>query len=218
MLWSYHFCTCQEERPSLTEEDIQRGSKKWDLHALRRQYLQKKGLNVIETWEYGWWRLDKTTNTVNQHIREQFFYRRSLAAERLLEEIKKIKLFGYVQCDIEAPENLRWKFDNYSLMFKNTLVSMNDIGIWWKTLPKKKDFCLNRGKWWYWASHNKVDDLSLLCCCFIYNWVLFAQKYSFFLSTLQRNTSIALCSQQWTQEAKVTKVQTQKLSQKQWRF
>ena len=124
----YHFCPCQELRPSLTEEDIQRGSKKRELDALRRHYIQDKGFNVIEMWECEWWRLYKTTNSVKQHIREHFPYRRSLAAVQLLEEIKKEKLFGYVQCDIEVPENLRANFANFPPIFKNTLVSKSDIG------------------------------------------------------------------------------------------
>ena len=78
-------------------------------------------------WECEWWRLYKLTNTVKQHIREHFSYRRSLAVEQLLEEIKKGKLFGYVQCDIEVPENLRSKFTNFPAIFKNTLVSKSDI-------------------------------------------------------------------------------------------
>ena len=44
----YHFCPCQELRPSLLEEDIQRGSKKKELDALRRHYVQEKGFKVIE--------------------------------------------------------------------------------------------------------------------------------------------------------------------------
>ena len=84
MSWSYHFCPCKELRPSLSEEDIQRGSKKRELDALRRHYIQEKGLKVNEMWECDWWRLYKTTNTVKQHIREHFPYRRSLAAEELL--------------------------------------------------------------------------------------------------------------------------------------
>ena len=44
----YHFCLCQELRPSLNEEDIQRGSKKRELDALRRHYLQKKGFKVLK--------------------------------------------------------------------------------------------------------------------------------------------------------------------------
>ena len=115
----YHFCPCQGLRPSLTEKEIQRGSKKRELDVLRQHYLQEKGFNVIEMWECEWWRLYKTSNTVKQHIREHFPYRRSLAAEQLLEEIKKGKIFGYVQCDIEVPENFRSKFVNFPPMFKN---------------------------------------------------------------------------------------------------
>ena len=124
----YRFCLCQELRPSLTEEDIQCGSKKGQLDALRRHYIQKKGFRVIEMWECEWWRLYQSTNTVKQLIREHFPYRRSLAAEQLLEEIKKGKLFGYVQCDIEVRENLRVIFANFPPIFKNTLLSKNDIG------------------------------------------------------------------------------------------
>ena len=61
----YHFCLCQELRPSLTEEYILPGSKKRELDALRRHYIQEKGFKVIETWECEWWRQYKTINTVN---------------------------------------------------------------------------------------------------------------------------------------------------------
>ena len=124
----YHFGRCQELRASLTEEDFQRGSKKRGLDALRRHYIQEKDFKVIETWECEWWRLYKLTTTVKQHIREHFPYRRSLAAEQLLEEIKEGKLFGYVQCDIEVPENLISNFANFPPIIKNTLVSKSDIG------------------------------------------------------------------------------------------
>ena len=42
--------------------------------------------------------------------------------------MKKGKLFGYVQCDIEVPENLRSTFINFASMFKNTLVSKSVFG------------------------------------------------------------------------------------------
>ena len=38
----YHYCACQEARPSLTEEDIERGNKKRDLDQMRKQYIKKK--------------------------------------------------------------------------------------------------------------------------------------------------------------------------------
>ena len=37
-------------------------------------------------------------------------------------------MFGYVQCVIEIPENLRPKCNNFAPIFKNTLVSRSDIG------------------------------------------------------------------------------------------
>ena len=81
MSCSYHFLSCQELRPSLTEGDIQRGSKKREVDELRRHYIQEKSFKVTETW-----RLYKTPKTVKQYFQEQFPYRRSLSAEQLLEE------------------------------------------------------------------------------------------------------------------------------------
>ena len=113
-------------------------SKKRELDAMRRHYIQEKGCKVIEMWECEFWRLYKTTKTVKQHIREHFPYRRSLAAEQVLEDIKKGKLFGYVQCDIEVPEFSRPKFDNFPPIFENTLVSKNDIGDLMKTYAEEE--------------------------------------------------------------------------------
>ena len=70
---------------------------------------------------------DKTSNTVKQHIRKHFPCRRSLAAEHLLEMIKERKFFGYVQCDIELPENLRSKFVNFPPIFRDTSISWSYI-------------------------------------------------------------------------------------------
>ena len=44
----YQFFPCQERRPSLTEEDIQRGGKKREFDAVRRHSIQEKGFNVID--------------------------------------------------------------------------------------------------------------------------------------------------------------------------
>ena len=37
-------------------------------------------------------------------------------------------MFGYVQCDIEVPEELKKKFANFPPIFKNTNVGRHDIG------------------------------------------------------------------------------------------
>ena len=51
---SYHFCPCQEVRPSFTEDCIQRGCEKRHLDAFRRHHIQEKGFNDIKTWEWEW--------------------------------------------------------------------------------------------------------------------------------------------------------------------
>ena len=74
-------------------------------------------------WKCGWWRLYKVTADVKQDIRENFPYRHSFAAEPVLEEMKHGKLFGYVRCDIEVPENLRANFAKFPRIVNNFLVS-----------------------------------------------------------------------------------------------
>ena len=89
-------------------------------------------------WECEWWRLYKTTTNVKLHIRQNFPYRRSFTEQQLLEGMKNGNLFGYVQCDIEVPENLRTNFANFPPIFKNTLVSKNDIGDLMKTYAEEE--------------------------------------------------------------------------------
>ena len=116
----YHFCPCQELRPSLTEDDIKRGIRKREFDELRPGNIQEKAFTDIEMWECEWWRLHKTTTNVKRHIRENFPYRRSLTERQLLEGINKGNLFGYVQCDVEVPENMRANFANFPPFFEKT--------------------------------------------------------------------------------------------------
>ena len=134
----YHYCPCQEPRPSLTEEDIERGNKKREMDQMRKQYIKEKGYNVVEMWECEWWNLYKTTTCVKEHLRESFPYKRPLREESLLERIRSGKLFGYVQCDIEVPEELKEKFATFPPIFKNTNVGRHDIGSLMKDYAEKE--------------------------------------------------------------------------------
>ena len=142
----YHFCPCQELRPTLTEEDIKRGSRRRELDELRRSYTQERGFTVIEMWECEWWRIYKTTTNVKLHIRENFPCRRSFTEQHLLKGIRKRNLFGHVQCDLEVPEKLRENFANFPPVFKNTLVSKNDIGDLMKTYAEEEGIMSQPGK------------------------------------------------------------------------
>ena len=138
----YHFCPCQELRRSLTEEEIKRGSSKRDLEEFSQGYIQEKSFTVVEMWECEWWRLYKTATNVKIHIRENFLTYRTTT----LEGMKKRNLFGYVQCDIEVPGKLRANFANFPPIFKNTLVSKNDIGDLIKTYTEEERILSQPGK------------------------------------------------------------------------
>ena len=61
-----------------------------------------------------------------------------LREERLSEKSKTGSLFGYVQCVIEVPENLREAFGNFPPIFENINVSRDDIGPFLKKHAKKE--------------------------------------------------------------------------------
>ena len=124
----YHYFPCQEARPSLTDTNFERGMKKRQQDEMRRDYIQQKDYQIVEMWQCEWWSLYKTDASVKSYLRKNFPYKRPLSEEQLLQGIIDGQLFGYFQCDIEFPEPLRSHFWNFSPIFKNTVVSREDIG------------------------------------------------------------------------------------------
>ena len=49
----FHYCSCQEARPSLTENDIERGNKRRGMIQMRKQYIKGEGYNAVEMWNAG---------------------------------------------------------------------------------------------------------------------------------------------------------------------
>ena len=89
-------------------------------------------------WECEWWNLYTTATCVKEQLIESFPYKRALREERLLEQLRSGKLFGYVQCDIEMAEDLKKKFANFPPIFKNTNVGRHDIGLLMKDYAEKE--------------------------------------------------------------------------------
>ena len=69
-----------------------------------------------------------------------------------MQEIRSRRLFGYVQCDLKVPEHLKAYFANFPPIFKNTVVSRNDIGNLMKEYAEKKELCHNPEECSYQAS------------------------------------------------------------------
>ena len=55
-----------------------------------------------------------------------------------MQEIKSGRLFGYIQCDFKVPEHLKAYCANFPPIFKNTVVSRNDIGDLMKEYAEKE--------------------------------------------------------------------------------
>ena len=94
---------------------------------MRKRYIEEKGYIVVEMWECEWWNLYKPRTCVREHLRESFAYKRPLREGSLLEQKRSGELFGFVQCDIEVPEELNKNFANFPPIFKITNVGQHDI-------------------------------------------------------------------------------------------
>ena len=60
----YHFCSCQEAYPSLTDPKIEPGNKRREMDDMRREYIKEKGYKVEEIRECEWWESFKTNNKI----------------------------------------------------------------------------------------------------------------------------------------------------------
>ena len=143
-------------------------------------------------WECNWWELYRTDATVKN--RTIFTYQRPLSEERLMQEIRSRRLFGYVQCDLEVPEYLKAYFYNFPPIFKNTVVGTNDIGDLMREYAEKKGLCQNQEECSYQASTRKTEPSSLLYYYITCIWVLNVQKFINSFSIHPRSVPVALFS------------------------
>ena len=109
----YHFCSCQEARPSLREQDIERGNKKREMDDMRQEYNKEKGYKVEEMRECDWWESFKINDKIKNRIRTHFPKKRPLSTDSLLSKTKDGSLLGYVHCDLVVPDELKSKFANF---------------------------------------------------------------------------------------------------------
>ena len=133
------FGSCQDTRPSLSDEDIERGNKRRDMDDLRREYIREKGYKIEEMWECEWWQSFKTNEKIKNYILSNFPYKRPLSTDSLLEKIRDGSLYGYIQCDLVVPDELKAKFSNFPPIFKNTEIGSNDIGEYMKKYAIEND-------------------------------------------------------------------------------
>ena len=202
-------------RVSTTEELRKRLiALKREMDQIRKQYIKEKGYIVLEMWECEWWNLYKTSTCVKEHLRESFPYKRPLREMRLLEQIRRDKLFGYVHCEIEVPEELMKNSANFAAIFKNINVCRHDIGLLMKVYAEKKRLLCQPRKTLissYFLENGILItplllfhlDLGLACKKFVASWIKF-----------QLNVSINLCNLLSMPVETETRIQVQMFSRK----
>ena len=71
----YHFCSCQEARPFLTYEDIDRRKKKRGIDDMTSEYIKEKGHKVEELWEFESWVNFKIDDEIKNHVNSTSFFK-----------------------------------------------------------------------------------------------------------------------------------------------
>ena len=79
-------------------------------------------------------------------------------------------LFGYVQWDIEVSEYLRNYFSNFPPIFKNTVVSRDDIGNLMKQYAEKENIMVQHRRMLI-SSFILTNGSIITCFCFLWNLV-----------------------------------------------
>ena len=94
-------------------------------------YLRGLGYTVVEKRECEWYRDRKRDRDIRSFIANHHpepNRHETMTEDDILRKVKNGSLFGMVECDIEVPETLKDHFAEMTPIFKNTDISLDDIG------------------------------------------------------------------------------------------
>ena len=174
---------------------------------MRREYIQEKGYKVEEMWECEWWQNFKTNDKIKNHVRTHFPYKRPLSTDSLLAKMKDGSLFGYVQCDLVVPDELKSKFANFPPVFKNTEVGRDDIGDYMKNYAIENEMIKHPQRML--ISSFKLENGTVIT--FIWNLACNAPKFTDLFNILLGSVSIISFNRWLMQEEKEMKTLCQEL-------
>ena len=117
----------KKPRPSLTEQYIERGNKKREMDDMRREYIKEKGYKVMECRSVTSG-INSKPMTRSKITSEPTFPLKDLFPQTPFKQKKSGSLFGYIQCDLVVPDELKSQFANFPPIVKNTEVGRNDFG------------------------------------------------------------------------------------------
>ena len=93
--------------------------------------MQDKGYAVEIIWEKDWQDLVTQRPEINAYLSKHSTYthfKKYLNQNQIIKYIKDGCLFSFVECDIEVPDHLKDYFSEMTSIFKNTEISLKDVG------------------------------------------------------------------------------------------
>ena len=77
----------------------------------------------------------------NQEQEEEEELSKEVKRDRLLDDIRRDEIFGFVQCNMNVPEHSIEQFSDYPPIFENTEINIKDIGetiqAYWESIARK---------------------------------------------------------------------------------
>ena len=122
------------------------------------------------------------------------------------------RLFGYVQCDIELPENLRDYFSNFAPVLKNTVVGRDDISNLMKQYAEKENIMVQPWRMlissFILTNGTNITPLILFC---LKLGLVCKKKFTGLFKTVPESVLRTLYSLQWMHDDKEMKIQVRVL-------
>ncbi|KAJ8020623.1 hypothetical protein HOLleu_40261 [Holothuria leucospilota] len=106
-----------------------------------RDYNKSLGYNYEEIRQCEFYRQQKTCQELQQFLQSLHLPLekvRKLSLQRIVQAIRDDQIFGAIECDIHVPDELKPTFAEMCPIFKNTNISIDDIG------EHMKNFALER--------------------------------------------------------------------------
>ena len=101
--------------------------------------LQDKGYTIEIIWENDWQALINQQPEIKVYLKQHrtyTYFKKYLNQNQIIQYIQDGRLFGFVECDIEVPDHLKDYFSEMTPIFKNTEVSLKDVGQHMQDMPK----------------------------------------------------------------------------------
>ena len=109
----------------------------------KENYLRCLGYNVVSIFECEWEFIKANSMNIREFVsclnKREMIERKSMTEQEVIDAVKLNKFFGFVECDIEVPHNLKSQFHEMPPIFKNVNISRNDLS------PHMKDFAVKTG-------------------------------------------------------------------------